>query len=124
MYNNTFQQQQYGWTSQPFSAPLHYEIIKVNGEAGAHSFRMAPNSSAFLADTTNPERIWIVQTDGAGYLTVTPLDAHIHQEAPPPDYNDLAARVKQLEEKYEQFNTRSNKQPKPKQQSNTSEPTN
>ena len=29
-----------------------YEIIKVNGEAGARNFRMAPNSSALLADET------------------------------------------------------------------------
>ena len=36
-------------TAQPYSAPApHYEIIKVNGEAGARNFRMGPNSSALL----------------------------------------------------------------------------
>jgi hypothetical protein len=43
---------------------------------------MAPNSSIFLADATNPNLIWLVQTDGAGYSTSTALDVSIHQEKP------------------------------------------
>lgn len=38
----------------------HYEIIKVNGEAGARAFQMGPNSSMFLADATNPNIVWLV----------------------------------------------------------------
>lgn len=30
----------------------HYEVIRVNGEAGANNFQMAPNSSQFLLDSS------------------------------------------------------------------------
>lgn len=82
------------------------EIVKVNGEAGARNFKMAPNSSALLADETAP-MIWFVQTDGAGYLTATPYDISPHQTTPPIDVNELAQRVAQLEEL---INAKSNSQ--------------
>ena len=100
-----------------------YEIIKVNGEAGARNFRMAPNSSALLADET-AAIVWFVQTDGAGYLTATPYDITPHQVAPPIDLNNLAERVTQLEEL---INAKSNSQPtkqSKRQQSNTNPNTN
>lgn len=103
-------------------APLpHYEIIKVNGEAGAQNFRMAPNSSTILADA-NEAMIWVATTDGAGYLTVTPWDLSPHQTAPQININDLANRVTQLEEilNARQSHSQSNKQSKKQQQqSNT-----
>ena len=75
----------------------HYEIIKVNGEAGARNLRMAPNSSIILADNNEPV-IWVAETDGAGYLTVTPWDIVPHQVKQPIDVENLAQRVSQLEE--------------------------
>lgn len=93
----------------------HYEIIKVNGEAGARAFQMGPNSNMFLADATNPNIIWLVQTDGAGYLTPTPLDVSIHQTEQQTIYSSLEERVKHLEDMYEQFNSGFNKQ-QPKKQ--------
>jgi len=36
----------------------HYDIIQVNGEAGARNFRMAPNSTALLLDKT-ASIIWL-----------------------------------------------------------------
>ena len=103
-----------------YSRPMlpHYEIVKVNGEAGARAFQMAPNSNLFLADATNPQLIWLVQTDGAGYLSATPLDVCLHQEKPQPDISSLENRIKHLEEAYEQFNSGLNKQPK-KQRTNS-----
>ena len=92
----------------------HYEIIKVNGEAGARSFQMGPNSSIFLADATNPNLIWLVQTDGAGYLTPIPLDVAFHQDK---QQIGLENRIKHLEDMYEQLNSRFNKQPKNNKQS-------
>ena len=89
-----------------------YEIIKVNGEAGARAFQMGPNSNMFLADATNPNIIWLVQTDGAGYLTPTPLDVSIHQTEQQTTYSSLEERVKHLEDMYEQLNSGSSKQPK------------
>ena len=90
----------------------HYEIVKVNGEAGARAFQMGPNSNMFLADTTNPNIIWLVQTDGAGYLTSTPLDVSIHQTEQQTIYSSLEERVKHLEDMYEQLNSGFSKQPK------------
>ena len=97
----------------------HYEIVKVNGEAGARAFSMAPNSSLFLADATNPNIIWLVQTDGAGYLTPTPLDVSLHQEKPQPNVSDLEQRIKHLEDMYEQLNSGFSKQPKKQPRANT-----
>ena len=90
----------------------HYEIIKVNGEAGARAFQMGPNSNMFLADATNPNLIWLVQTDGAGYSTATPLDVSIHQTEQQATYSSLEERVKHLEDMYEQLNSGFSKQPK------------
>ena len=101
----------------------HYEIVKVNGQAGANAFQMAPNSSIFLADATNPNLIWLVQTDGAGYSTSTALDVSIHQEKPQPNLSNLEERVKHLEDMYDKFNSGFNKQSK-KQYSNSGNTTN
>lgn len=118
MYND-YNYNRTGWNwngynnmNQMYSTPTpHYEIVKVNGIEGAKSFQMAPNSSLFLADATNPNLIWLVQTDGAGYQTATPLDVAIHQEKPLPDVSTLEKRIQQLEEKYEQLNIGFSKQP-------------
>lgn len=106
-----------------FNPPAqHYEIIKVNGEAGARNFRMAPNSTALLLDET-AALIWFAQTDGTGYLTVTPYDIVPHQQVPPVDINQLADRVTQLEELINaKSNSHTNRQLK-KNKSESIEPT-
>ena len=73
------------------------EIIRVNGRNGAMSIQMAPSSSVLVVDETAP-LVWLCQTDGAGYLTVTPFDIAPHQEAPQVSVNDLSARLARLEE--------------------------
>lgn len=100
-----------------------YEIIKVNGEAGARNFRMAPNSNALLLDET-AAIIWFAQTDGTGYLTVTPYSIAPYQPAPQVNIDDLATRVAQLEEivNNAQSNTITNKQPR--KQRHSAEPAN
>ena len=106
------------YQSRPSMLP-RLEVIKVNGEAGARAFNMAPNSSQFLADTTNANRIWLAQTDGGGYLTVTPLDVAIPQPVSPPDFSSFEERINNLEKKYEQLlNSGFGKQSK-KQRNNT-----
>lgn len=125
MYNNGWN----GWNSgtgggnnnffggMTYSRPApHYEIVKVNGEAGAKAFQMSANSSLFLADATNPNLIWLVQTDGAGYLTATPLDVNLHQEQPQPSISSLEERIKHLEDMYEQLNSGFGKQQKKQRQ--------
>ena len=91
--------QQYNMMYQP-PAPK-YELTIVKGEEGARAFKMAPYSKAVLVDETAPI-VWFAQTDGAGYLTVTPYDIVLHQSQPPVDINDLAERLKKLEENYVQ----------------------
>ena len=95
----------------------HYEIIEVNGEAGAQSFRMAPNSSTVLVDKTGAT-VWFAMTDGAGYLTVTPYDLVPHKTQSQISIDDLAQRVSQLEEiiNARQSNSQSIKQAKKQQQ--------
>ena len=73
------------------------QIIKVNGENGARAYQMMPNSSVLLLDENNPI-VWLAQTDGAGYKTVTPYN--ITPYAPPeaPDFNNISDRLKRLED--------------------------
>lgn len=85
------------------SAP-RYDITYVNGENGANSFQMGPNSKVLLLDEHNPI-VWFVQSDGAGYKTVTPYTISKYEPAPAPDFNSLEARIAQLEEK---INAKSN----------------
>lgn len=109
------QQQQQNWMSNTM-AP-HYDIIQVNGEAGARNFRMAPNSTALLLDKT-ASIIWLAQTDGTGYLTVTPYDITPHVNVPPIDVNDLASRVTKIEEllndKSNSYSTKPTRKQQPK----------
>lgn len=116
-YNTPNMNRNYGY--QPL---MRYEITQVNGRAGAESFRMAPNSSTLLLDTTG-SIIWFAQTDGAGYLTVTPYDFKPHEEVPPININDIDARLKKLEEYYVQQSntatTKSSKKPRTAEQPTT-----
>lgn len=81
-----------------------YEIVQVNGENGANAFQMGPNSKTLLLDESAPI-VWFVQTDGAGYKTVTPYSISPYQAAPKIDLNALEARITSLEEK---INAKSN----------------
>ena len=96
------------------------QVIRVNGEAGARNLRMAPNSSALVLDETAPI-VWYAQTDGTGYLTVTPFDVSPHQAQQPINLDNLTARVAKLEEamaNVQQSNIGITKQPKKQQQQN------
>lgn len=81
-----------------------YDIIHVNGENGARAFRMAANSQCLLLDDTAPI-VWLCQSDGAGYHTVTPYTITPYQAQPEPDYNSFNQRLTRLEE---MFNEQSN----------------
>lgn len=108
----------YDFNYAPQPMLQRYEIIKVNGEAGARNFRMLPNSNALLLDETAPI-VWLAQSDGTGYMTVTPYDLSLHTPPETIDINALAARVQQLEEELlnvRQSNSQSNRQPKKQQQ--------
>ena len=77
------------------------EIIHVNGENGARAFQMMPNSQALLLDDTAPI-VWLAQTDGAGYKTITPYEIKpIEQKEP----------IKSLEERIERIERMLNNEP-------------
>ena len=83
---------------QPWGQNLQrQEITKVNGANGARAFQMAPNSNVLLLDEIAP-LVWLVQTDGAGYKTVTPYKIEPYQAQPALDYNSLDERISRLEE--------------------------
>lgn len=93
----------------------HYSITQVHGQNGAEAFQMAPNSKTLLLDDTDAI-IWFVQTDGAGYKTVTPYSIAPYQPAPIIDINSLNDRITALEEKINaQSYNRTTKQSKNKQ---------
>ena len=94
---NTMPQQDYLSRMSVNNFP-HYDIIKVKGQNGADAFQMAPNSKVLLLDENDP-LVWFVQTDGAGYKTVTPYTITPFQPAPPVDLNSLEQRLAALEEK-------------------------
>lgn len=73
-----------------------YDIIHVNGENGARSFRMAPNSSAILLDDTAPI-VWLCQSDGAGYHTVEPYAITPYKPQTTNNSTELEQRVSRLE---------------------------
>ena len=90
--------------TMPFNFSQRTEIVRVNGENGARAYNLPPNSSILLLDETAPI-VWLAQTDGAGYKTITPYTISPHQAEPTHDYNSLAERVKRLED---MFNAKSN----------------
>ena len=78
------------------SAERH--TVKVNGRAGAEAYQLPPNSDEILIDL-NDSIIWFVQTDGAGYKTVTPYDISEHKEIKQEDIiKSLNDRITKLEE--------------------------
>ena len=80
-----------------FQSPfLKTEIIHVNGENGAMALQMLPNSQALLLDDTAP-LVWLAQTDGAGYKTVTPYDITPHEKKDPVDIKSIEERLDRIE---------------------------
>lgn len=90
----------------------HQEIIKVSGENGAKAYQLPPNSSALLLDLNEPI-VWLAQTDGAGYKTVTPYAISPIKPKEEVTMCDIEARLKKLEEViYESNNSKSTRSSK------------
>lgn len=109
----------------PASAGLGYgqpaikqEITRVNGGAGARTYasHMAQDSSALLLDESEP-LVWLAQTDGAGYPTLTPYSIKPHQPEQQINTNDLERRIKKLEDLIYESNTSNAEQPAKQQYS-------
>ena len=88
-----------------YGQPQKQEIIRVNGEGGARTLagRMSANSSSLALDESAP-LLWLIQTDGAGYPTLTAYKIELYT----PDTSvssDLERRVQKLEEIINESNT-------------------
>ena len=73
------------------------QVVRVNGENGARTYQIGPNSSALLLDEGG-NIVWLVTTDGAGYKTVGAYDITPHQQPTAVDYSSLETRIKRLED--------------------------
>lgn len=85
----------------PYTQPMYQptsSIVRVNGENGARAYAMAPNSSALLLDESAP-LIFLCQTDGAGYKTITPYTITPYKQPDPVNYGELEKRIAKLEAK-------------------------
>lgn len=91
------------------------QITRVNGENGARAYQLAPNSSVLLLDETAPI-VWLAQTDGAGYKTVTPYEIKpLQTTSAQHDVSSLEKRIEKLEAMmYEQSDITSNDKTKHK----------
>lgn len=96
MYNNYNNNMYNQYPNSNFYSNQEQKIIRVNGEAGARAYRMPPNSSALLLDETQPV-IWLSQTDGAGYPTLTGYDISLKESEKVLNLKDLEERIIKIE---------------------------
>ena len=93
-YNNAYNPMQ-----AQYNSPAKYEITRVNGKNGAEAFQMQPNSAILLLDETAPV-VWLKQTDGAGYATITPYSItpmQTQEQQESDKLNELENRIAELE---------------------------
>ena len=83
------------------------QIIQVNGKAGADALQMAPNSSMYVQDSTQGNRIFLCITDGAGYKTVRGIIGTFEEEQEKVEKENalanLEVRIKALEDKIDGY---------------------
>lgn len=94
------------------------EVVTVNGEDGANTYKLPPNSSALVLDENKPI-VYLVKTDGAGYKTVLAYTITPVIKAAEPTMSDVMARLEALEKKYES-DIAAAKAPEPNEQRSTS----
>ena len=96
-YMQAYQRQQ-GYSGQ---------IIQVNGKAGAEALQMEPNSSVYVQDSTQGDRIYLCMTDGAGYKTVRGILGVFEEDQQKQEQKNalqsIEDRLKKVEEKLNEF---------------------
>ena len=73
------------------------QVIKVNGINGANAYQLMPNSSCLLLDESAP-RLFLAQTDGAGYKTISAYKLEPYVEEKQPNISELVDRITKIEE--------------------------
>lgn len=86
---------------QPQNLLPPQQIMQTNGRPTFEAFKMSPNSSILLADTTAPI-VWKCTTDGLGNVTSEAFDITPHKEMPVVDataiLSEMNDRITRLEE--------------------------
>ena len=72
------------------------KVPEVNGMNGANAYQIGANSSVLLLDTNLPI-VYLKQTDGGGYATVTAFDLVAHKDAETKNMEDIKSRLDRLE---------------------------
>lgn len=98
------------YIQNPYTMPQ--QVIRVTGEPGARALQMQPNSSILLLDETAPI-VWLAQTDGAGYKTLTPYTIEKYTPKPSPNLEDIVDRITRLEAKINESDIADTEQRKP-----------
>lgn len=92
----------------PYSMPTQ-QILQANGIDSARQIRLAPNSSALIADATMPI-VYRCIADSMGVVNVEAFDIAPHkqveQQTMTEAINEMNARLRKLEENYESIITR------------------
>ena len=97
-YNNGFPmtyQQYYPQYQPPVQQPQNSGIIWVQGEAGAKSYLVAPNSTVQLWDSES-QTIFLKSADASGMPTMKVLDYTIRDQAKNPVSNTAFVRPEEL----------------------------
>lgn len=84
------------------------QIIHVNGENGAMTLNLAPNSSVLALDENAPV-VWLCRSDGAGYKTCTPYQISEIKPKETPTIDDIIGRIQRLEERLNESDTKRTK---------------
>ena len=108
LFQNNFNQMQQNILPQQ-------NIMQSNGKPTFDTYRMAPNSSMLIADTSEPI-VWRCTSDGLGNVSMEPFDISPHKEKQTLDNESLLTiiteinnRVTKLEENYGNQSTASRK---------------
>ena len=91
------------------------QILQANGKASIDALRMSPNSSALIADSTQPI-IWKCVSDSLGNVSATPFDvlphkneAEVQKESMTRSFDLINERLDRLEKSYESLTSRTSK---------------
>ena len=91
------------------------QILQANGKASIDALRMSPNSSALIADSTQPI-IWKCVSDSLGNVSATAFDvlphkneAEVQKESMTRSFDLINERLDRLEKSYESITSRTSK---------------
>lgn len=80
-----------------FNSYQSCKVPEVNGMNGANAYQIGANSSVLLLDTNLPI-VYLKQTDGGGYATVSAFDLVPHKDTATKTIEDINSRLDRLEE--------------------------